>query len=302
MAVCPGWGWSCAGQRLQAQQGRPHQHSSFVSGVECSWTEVLGVGEGAGSTQLCSAPHDPDPNAPVRPGWLGRPGWEAWERATEAQPSRLDRPESPVHASCPHWAKLGPVVKGSASGKGCRRQVISSHPIRSPAGVERGGERRSDPHTLTAATPTGQVWWLWLPGSSRPMAPQPRRKQHGRCQMGKVGRQLCLHRPGQTAEAPRPPRLPLPRWVSRERPHAWQTSFLLSEPLVLPADAPQVQGPCPFPALISPDHRGTGRPRRVEAQHPPPSTCVIPPKHCWGDRAQGALLPRHGGYNHAHTS
>lgn len=53
MAVCQGWGWSCAGQRLWTQQGCPHNTAHLVSGVKCSWRGMLGVRE----PQLLSQAH-----------------------------------------------------------------------------------------------------------------------------------------------------------------------------------------------------------------------------------------------------
>lgn len=149
-------------------------------------------------------------------------------------------------------------------------------PRAEPSWVERGGEWRSDPTPSLLPPRQDRSGGSGFPEAQGPWPQQPRRKQHGRRPDGKSQKTATPAQAGNKQQRPHArPRLPLPRRVPRGRPHAWQTSFLLSEPLVLPADDPQLQGPCPFPPFISPDHRGTGHPGRVEAQHPTPSTCVI---------------------------
>lgn len=67
-------------------------------------------------------------------------------------------------------------------------------------------------------------------------------------QTGKEGRCLCQHGLGTNIKGPTPsPGSSSCCWFPGRGPHAWHSGCLFSEPLALPADAHQPQGPSPSP-------------------------------------------------------
>lgn len=186
---------------------------------------------------------------------------------TRTGSSGLGRPNSCAHACFPHWVTPGPVVKGSACGEGRRRQVISSPTCGTTSSPNPGtwpGEEGMENREVTLAHPhcCGPDRHRGS-GSCCPEAPASRSLGAWEetawmvARTGKVRRWLGQHRAWNKEQdhwqgrAPCPPPGPpcLGQFPGRG-PHAWQTSFLLSEPLpcvpgLLTPHRPQ--GPFPFP-------------------------------------------------------
>lgn len=176
----------------------------------CLWCRVLleryaGSGGRSRSTQLCGTPHDRDPNVPTLMLLPGQAGGSdlGGRRGNEHLKPNLHGWSDPKALRTPA-GHTGPVAKGSASRKGCRRQVISIHPVRNPAGWKGVENGEATPHPRCSRPDrTGLVALasrkLKAHGPSSPGG-----NSMGGGQMGKVRRQLRQHRPGTNSRGPTP--------------------------------------------------------------------------------------------------
>lgn len=197
---------------------------------------------------------------------------------------------SPAHTCWPRWVTLVGTLggEGSPGREGRRCWVTSSYwwynlPIRKPSLGGTGWRAECRP-------PTPSLPQLRLPGSPRP--PQRRRKHHGRWPDWERGEMLMPARAGDKHQGPHAlPRLLQLLLVPRERPPCLAQRLPLLRALGSACGCPPASGTLPFPPgshLNTEEVAAPGRWKPSTPHHPP----LSPRKHCWGDKAQWALLPR----------